>query len=92
MHLARSESPFAVVLEIPSGRFLVVSGLTDWGAMVELDGTRLWSRAVIISRSVSQTLAPGRGQNEVRTFFQTTTDEIDIPVYDFPTQSNPHRP
>jgi len=61
MHLARGESPFAVVLEIPSGRFLVVSGLTDWGAMVELDGTRLWSRTVIISRSVFQTLAPRAG-------------------------------
>jgi len=31
-------------------------------------------------------LGPGRGRNEVRTFFGDLGDEIEIPIYDIPVQ------
>ena len=41
----------------------------------------------MLSKSTLQTLAPGRGHNEVRTFFENLAEEVEIPIYDLPAHS-----
>lgn len=57
---------------------------TDLFLRQDIGGHSLTKDVKVLSRSRLQTLAPLRGQNKVRTFWEHVVNEVEIPIYDIP--------